>query len=140
MRGIEIPAGAKGKRNSGGFYIANSAVFTTCNPTRDWDMFTAFLSVQIKAVSQTLTANPHFEETEDNRRMYVFAENDRMKIIIDDQDKYIAVFLVADDSMTELVFNTALNTLKNILVFGYKGSVSKRINYRKLSEVEDERF
>lgn len=140
MRGIEIPAGAKNKRNSGGFYIANSAVFTTGNPTRDWDMFTAFLSVQIKAVSQTLTVNPHFEETEDNRRMYVFAENDLMKIIIDDQDKYIAVFLVADDSMTELVFNTALNTLKNILVFGYKGSVFKRINYRKLSEVEDERF
>lgn len=140
MRGIEIPAGAKNKRNSGGFYIANSAVFTTDNPTRDWDMFTAFLSIQIKAVSQTLTANPHFEETEDNRRMYVFAENDRMKIIIDAQDKYIAVFLVADDSMTELVFNTALNTLKNILVFGYKGSVFKRINYRKLSEVEDERF
>ena len=36
MRGIEIPAGAKDKKNSGGFYVANGAVFTTDNPTRDW--------------------------------------------------------------------------------------------------------
>ena len=47
MRGIEIPAGAKDKKNSGGFYVANSAVFTTDNPTRDWDMFTAFLGAQL---------------------------------------------------------------------------------------------
>ena len=47
MRGIEIPAGAKNKKNSGGFYVANSAVFTTDNPTRDWDMFTAFLGDQL---------------------------------------------------------------------------------------------
>lgn len=140
MRGIEIPAGAKDKKNSGGFYVANGAVFTTDNPTRDWDMFTAFLGTQIKAAIPELRVAPHFEETEDKRRVYVFAQSDRMKIILDDQEKYIAVFLVADDSMEALVFNTALNTLKNILTFGYKGSVFRRINYRSLSEVKDERL
>ena len=140
MRGIEIPAGTENIKNSGGFYVANSAVFTTDNPTRDWDMFTAFLCVQFKAVFQTLTVNPHFEETEDKRRVYVFAKSDRIKVIMDGQEKYIAVFLVADDSMTYSVFDTALNTLKNILLFGYKGSVFKRINYRKVSEVKDERL
>ena len=140
MRGIEIPAGAKDKKNSGGFYVANSAVFTTDNPTRDWDMFTAFLSTQLKAVFPTLTVKNNFEKAENNRRMYVFAADDHIKIILDDQEKYIAVFLVADDSMEVLVFNTALNTLKNILTFGYKGSVFRRINYRRLSEVKDERL
>ncbi len=140
MRGIEIPAGAKNKRNSGGFYIANSAVFTTDNPTRDWDMFTVFLGAQLSQAMPKLEITKRFENLPGGRRTYVFAKSDRMKVILDDQEKYIAVFLVADDSMTELVFNTALNTLKNILVFGYKGSVFKRINYRKLSEVEDERF
>ncbi len=140
MRGIEIPAGAKNKRNSGGFYIANSAVFTTDNPTRDWDMFTVFLGAQLSQAMPKLEITKRFENVPGGRRTYVFAKSDRMKVILDDQEKYIAVFLVADDSMTELVFNTALNTLKNILVFGYKGSVFKRINYRKLSEVEDERF
>ena len=28
MRGIEIPAGAKDKKNSGGFYVANSLLLT----------------------------------------------------------------------------------------------------------------
>ena len=42
--------------------------------------------------------------------------------------------------MEALVFNTALNTLKNILTFGYKGSVFRRINYRRLREVKDERL
>ena len=74
------------------------------------------------------------------RRTYVFAKSDRMKVILDDQEKYIAVFLVADDSVEALVFNTALNALKNILTFGYKGSVFRRINYRRLSEVKDERL
>ena len=140
MRGIELPAGTEDKKNSGGFYVANGAVFTTDNPTRDWDMFTAFLGTQIKAAIPELRVAPHFEETEDKRRVYVFAKSDRMKIILDDQEKYIAVFLVADDSMEALVFNTALNTLKNILTFGYKGSVFRRINYRRLSEVKDERL
>ena len=140
MRGIELPAGTEDKKNSGGFYVANGAVFTTDNPTRDWDMFTAFLGTQIKAAIPELRVAPHFEETEDKRRVYVFAQSDRMKIILDDQEKYIAVFLVADDSMEALVFNTALNTLKNILTFGYKGSVFRRINYRSLSEVKDERL
>lgn len=54
MRGIEIPAGAKDKKNSGGFYVANSAVFTTDNPTRDWDMFTAFLGDQLSQALQSL--------------------------------------------------------------------------------------
>ena len=49
MRGIELPAGTEDKKNSGGFYVANGAVFTTDNPTRDWDIFTAFLGTQIKA-------------------------------------------------------------------------------------------
>ena len=140
MRGIELPAGTEDKKDSGGFYVANGAVFTTDNPTRDWDMFTAFLGTQIKAAIPELRVAPHFEETEDKRRVYVFAQSDRMKIILDDQEKYIAVFLVADDSMEALVFNTALNTLKNILTFGYKGSVFRRINYRRLSEVKDERL
>ena len=140
MRGIELPAGTEDKKNSGGFYVANGAVFTTDNPTRDWDIFTAFLGTQIKAAIPELRVAPHFEETEDKRRVYVFAKSDRMKIILDDQEKYIAVFLVADDSMEALVFNTALNTLKNILTFGYKGSVFRRINYRRLSEVKDERL
>ena len=140
MRGIELPAGTEDKKNSGGFYVANGAVFTTDNPTRDWDMFTAFLGTQIKAAIPELRVAPHFEETEDKRRVYVFAGSDRMKIILDDQEKYIAVFLVADDSMEALVFNTALNTLKNILVFGYTGSVFKRINYRTAKEVKDERL
>ena len=140
MRGIELPAGTEDKKDSGGFYVANGAVFTTDNPTRDWDMFTAFLGTQIKAAIPELRVAPHFEETEDKRRVYVFAQSDRMKVILDDQEKYIAVFLVADDSMEALVFNTALNTLKNILTFGYKGSVFRRINYRRLSEVKDERL
>ena len=57
MRGIEIPAGAKDKKNSGGLYVANSAVFTTDNPTRDWDMFTVFLGDQLsKAIEENLKA------------------------------------------------------------------------------------
>ena len=140
MRGIEIPAGAKDKKNSGGFYVANGAVFTTDNPTRDWEMFTAFLGTQIKAALPELTVTPHFEETEDRRRAYVFAESDRIKVILDGQDEYVAVFLTADDSISELVFNTCLEALKNILVFGYTGSVFKRINYRRLKEVKDERL
>lgn len=140
MRGIELPAGTEDKKNSGGFYVANGAVFTTDNPTRDWDIFTAFLGTQIKAAIPELRVAPHFEETEDKRRVYVFAQSDRIKVILDGQDEYVAVFLVADDSMEALVFNTALNTLKNILTFGYKGSVFRRINYRRLSEVKDERL
>lgn len=140
MRGIELPAGTENRKYSDGFYVANSAVFTTDDPTRDWDMFTAFLTVQTNAAFAKLKVNPHYEETEDKRRIYVFAENDRMKMILDGQDKYIAVFLVADDGMTELVFNTCLNTLKNILVFGYKGSIFKRINYRKVERVKNERL
>ena len=40
MRGIELPAGTEDKKNSGGFYVANGAVFTTDNPTslrRFWE-------------------------------------------------------------------------------------------------------
>ncbi len=140
MRGIEIPAGAKDKKNSGGFYVANSAVFTTDNPTRDWDMFTAFLGAQLSQAMPKLEITKCFEDVTSGRKTYVFAKSDRMKIILDDQEKYIAVFLVADDSMETLVFNTALNTLKKILIFGYKGSVFRRINYRRLSEVKYERL
>ena len=140
MRGIEIPAGAKDKKNSGGFYVANSAVFTTDNPTRDWDMFTIFLGDQLSKTLPKLEITKCFENVPGGRRTYVFAKSDRMKVILDDQEKYIAVFLVADDSVEDLVFNTALNTLKNILTFGYKGSVFRRINYRRLSEVKDERL
>ena len=86
MRGIELPAGTEDKKNSGGFYVANGAVFTTDNPTRDWDMFTAFLGTQIKAAIPELRVAPHFEETEDKRRVYVFAQSDRMKVILDGQD------------------------------------------------------
>lgn len=140
MRGIELPAGTENQKYSGGFYIANKAVFTTENPTRDWDMFTAFLSMQIKSVFPSLTVKPHFVETENGRKTYVFAENDRMRLIVDGQDKYIAVFLVAKDGITELAFNACLEALKNILVFGYKGSVFRRINYRKAERVTDERL
>ena len=108
MRGIELPAGTEDKKNSGGFYVANGAVFTTDNPTRDWDMFTAFLGTQIKAAIPELRVAPHFEETEDKRRVYVFAQSDRMKVILDGQDEYVAVFLTADDGISELVFNTCL--------------------------------
>ena len=140
MRGIELPAGTENKKNSGGFYVANGAVFTTDNPTRDWDMFTAFLGTQIKAAIPELTPAPHFEETEDKRRVYVFAGSDRMKVILDGQDEYVAVFLTADDGISELVFGAALEALKNILVFGYTGSVFKRINYRTAKEVKDEQL
>ena len=99
MRGIEIPAGAKDKKNSGGFYVANSAVFTTDNPTRDWDMFTAFLGDQLSKAMPKLEITKCFEDATSGRRTYVFAKSDRMKVILDDQEKYIAVFLVADDSM-----------------------------------------
>ena len=140
MRGIEIPAGAKDKKNSGGFYVANSTVFTTDNPTRDWDMFTAFLGDQLSKAMPKLEITKRFENLPGGRITYLFAKSDRMKVILDDQEKYIAVFLVADDSMKALVFNTALNNLKNIITFGYKGSVFRRINYRRLSEVKDERL
>ena len=118
--------------------MADSAVFTTDNPTRDWDMVTAFLTVQVKAVFQNLTVKPHYEETENGRKAYMFAENDRLKLIVDGQEEYIAVFLTAEDNMQELVFNTCLDSLKRILLFGYKGLVYKRINYRRLELVEDE--
>lgn len=140
MRGIELPAGTEDKKNSGGFYVANGAVFTTDNPTRDWDMFTAFLGGQLSKALPKLEITKCFEDATSGRRTYVFAKSDRMKVILDDQEKYIAVFLVADDSVEALVFNTALNALKNILTFGYKGSVFRRINYRRLSEVKDERL
>ena len=138
MRGIELPAGTENRKYSGGFYVADSAVFTTENPTRDWDMFTAFLTVQVKAVFQNLIVKPHYEETENGRKAYVFAENDSLKLIVDGQEEYIAVFLTAEDNMQELVFNTCLDSLKRILLFGYKGFVYKRINYRRLQLVEDE--
>ena len=140
MRGIEIPAGAKDKKNSGGFYVANSAVFTTDNPTRDWDMFTAFLGAQLSQVLPKLEITKCFENVPGGRRTYVFAKSDRMKVILDGQDEYVAVFLTADDGISELVFNTCLEALKNILVFGYTGSVFKRINYRTAKEVKDERL
>ena len=140
MRGIEIPAGAKDKKNSGGFYVANSAVFTTDNPTRDWDMFTAFLGAQLSQVLPKLEITKCFENVPGGRRTYVFAGSDRMKVILDGQDEYIAVFLTAEDNVQELVFNTCLEALKNILVFGYTGSVFKRINYRTAKEVKDERL
>ena len=138
MRGIELPSGTENRKYSGGFYVAAGAVFTTENPTRDWDMFTAFLTVQVKAVFQNLTVKPHYEETENGRKAYVFAENDRLKLIVDGQEEYIAVFLTAEDNMQELVFNTCLDSLKRILLFGYKGFVYRRINYRRLELVEDE--
>ena len=103
-------------------------------------MFTAFLGTQIKAAIPELRVAPHFEETEDKRRVYLFAQSDRMKVILDGQDEYIAVFLTAEDNVQELVFNTCLEALKNILVFGYTGSVFKRINYRTAKEVKDERL
>ena len=140
MRGIEIPAGAKDKKNSGGFYVANSAVFTTDNPTRDWDMFTAFLGDQLSQAMPKLEITKRFENVPGGRRTYVFAQSDRMKVILDGQDEYVAVFLTADDGISELVFNTCLEALKNILVFGYTGSVFKRINYRTAKEVKDERL
>ena len=108
MRGIELPAGTENKKNSGGFYVANGVVFTTDNPTRDWDMFTAFLETQIKAAIPELTPAPHFEETEDKRRVYVFAGSDRMKVILDGQDEYVAVFLTADDGVYATVSPLAM--------------------------------
>ena len=138
MRGIELPAGTENRKYSGGFYVASGAVFTTENPTRDWDMFTAFLTVQVKAVFRNLTVKPHYEETDNGRKAYVFAENDSLKLIVDGQEEYIAVFLTAEDNMQELVFNSCLNSLKRILLFGYKGFVFRRINYRRLELVEDE--
>lgn len=63
MRGIEIPAGAKDKKNSGGFYVANSAVFTTDNPTRDWDMFTAFLGTQFSQAMPKLEIIPRLNKS-----------------------------------------------------------------------------
>ena len=135
MRGIELPAGTENIKNSGGFYIANKAVFTTDNPTRDWDMFTAFLSVQVKKALPLSTSLPHYEDTKGGRKAYVFAENDRMKLIVDGQTEYTAVFLTAAGFMPEHIFNTYLETLKNILVYGYKGFVFKRINYRKVEKV-----
>ena len=59
---------------------------------------------------------------------------------MDGQDEYVDVFLTADVGISELVFNTCLEALKNILVFGYTGSVFKRINYRTAKEVKDERL
>ena len=135
MRGIELPAGTESRKNSGGFYIANKAVFTTDNPARDWDMFTAFLSVQVKKALPLFTDKPHYEDTKSGRKAYVFAENDRMKLIVDGQTEYTAVFLTAVGFMPEHIFNTYLETLKNILVYGYKGFVFKRINYRKVEKV-----
>ena len=138
MRAIELPAGTENRKYSGGFYVAADAVFTTENPTRDWDMFTAFLTVQVKAVFQNLTVKPHYEETDNGRKVYVFAENDCLKLIVDGQEEHIAVFLTAEDNMQEFVFNTCLDSLKRILLFGYKGFVYRRINYRRLELVEDE--
>ena len=138
MRGIELPTGTENRKYSGGFYVANNAVFTTDNPGRDWDMFTAFLTVQVKSVFPNLTVKPHYEETDSGRKTYVFAENDRLKLIVDGQEEYIAVFLTAEDHMQEFVFNTCLYSLKRILLFGYKGFLYRRINYRRLELVEDE--
>ena len=135
MRGIELPAGTENIKNSGGFYIANKAVFTTDNPARDWDMFTAFLSVQVKKALPLSTSLPHYEDTKSGRKAYVFAENDRMKLIVDGQTEYTAVFLTASGSVPQYIFNAYLETLKNILVYGYKGFVFKRINYRKVEKV-----
>ena len=135
MRGIELPAGTENIKKSGGFYIANKAVFTTDNPSRDWDMFTAFLSVQVKKALSLSAALPHYEDTKSGRKAYVFAENDRMKLIVDGQTEYTAVFLTAAGFMPEHIFNAYLETLKNILVYGYKGFVFKRINYRKVEKV-----
>lgn len=138
MRGIELPAGTENRKYSDGFYVANSAVFTTDNPGRDWDMFTAYLTVQVNAVFPKLCIKPHYEETENGRKAYILAENDRLKLIVDGQEEYIAVFLTAEDHMQEFVFNTCLDSLKRILLFGYKGFVYRRINYRRLELVEDE--
>ena len=71
-------------------------------------MFTAFLGAQLSQVLPKLEITKCFENVPGGRRTYVFAKSDRMKIILDDQEKYIAVFLVADDSVGALVFNTAL--------------------------------
>ena len=101
MRGIELPAGTEDLKNSGGFYIANKAVFTTDNPARDWDMFTAFLSVQVKKALSLSAALPHYEDTKSGRKAYVFAENDRMKLIVDGQTEYTAVFLTAAGFMPD---------------------------------------
>lgn len=138
MRGIELPAGTENRKYSGGFYVVNSAVFTTDNPGRDWDMFTAYLTVQVNAVFPKLCIKPHYEETENGRKAYIFAENNTLKLIVDGQDDYVAVFLVSDSCMQEFVFNTCLDSLKRILLFGYKGFVYRRINYRRLELVEDE--
>ena len=141
MRGYWLPPGYEKLEAFDGFFLKSDAVFISDNPTRDWDMFLHILKSSFTEAFPDFKTVQQWETVPDEEGIYVLLEGDVVKLIVDDSDGYIAVYLIVQNKRSAQAvpdLRGYISALENLLCSYYPKSVYRRINYRELQKIDGE--
>lgn len=138
-RGLWLPPNKDSLVAFEGFFVEKNAV-TNDEDMDDSTKFLEQVKAELKKLEPTLTEKCAWVTTGGREQMFVLMQDNLIKIIADEDDKYFIVYaIIADDCETpdkaEYVFTRYVYSLKRSLMSLYPGRVMKRVNYRKLVNV-----
>ena len=120
-----------------GFYVDYEAVYKTkgYRNDADWDIFISSLCKEFQKKFHTLQKLLKWKSSGFGQSRYVVLENADVQIIVDEEDAYIAVYVIIPETCEQIGlskrrFAAYVKYLENTLVQLYPNSVRQRDNAR----------
>lgn len=138
-RGYWLPPSHKNLVAYDGFYIDSNAVYKE-NPDKDWENLLNLLCVKMAYREKTLRKFCDWRSCGAGQSRFVVLQNRHVDIIAEDDDGYIAVYvIIPEDSecpgFAKRSFPQYISLLKSVLIDMYPGSIRKRINSQHVESV-----
>lgn len=122
-----------------GFFIDGKAVYTG-EPNADWEKFLDSLFKKLNFQEKNLQKVCNWKSCGMGQNYFVLAYNRQVEIIVEDADGYIAVYAIIPDDceapgFAKRSFPKYVTLIFKTLTEMYPGTISKRLNSRKLTLV-----
>lgn len=138
-RGYWLPPSHENLAAYDGFYIDSNAVYKE-NPDQDWEIMLHKLCVKMAYREKTLRKVCDWRNCGAGQSRFVVLQNRHVDIIAEDDDGYIAVYVIIPEDcecpgFEKRSFSQYVSLLKAVLIDMYPGSVLKRLNSQHVKAV-----
>ena len=138
-RGYWLPPSYENLPAYDGFYIDSSAVYTD-DPDQDWENLLHKICVKMAYHEKKLRTVCDWRTCSAGQSRFVVLQNRHVDIIAEDDDGYIAVYVIIPENcecpgFAKRSFPQYVSLLKSVLTDIYPGSIRKRVNSQHIKTV-----
>ena len=138
-RGYWLPPRAKYLAAYAGFYIDSETVYQA-NMDSGWNRLLDGLCQKMTGYEASFQKRCAWTPRQSGRRRFVILKNEEVEIIAEDDDGYVAVFVIIPEDCRnpeeiKQIFPRYVTLLRTALAEMYPGHILKRINSQHVKEV-----